>query len=139
MPATAELSAPSTDPLKKKDKVVAAVDMPGIPAGTPGRVTFVQGFDWVRYWVRFENGATRGSIDRSKLARPGEAYGEELEALKAAEAERAAAAREAKAEATASAGDGGGGDGADGIVHNGVLVPAHLLERSRNRREVLGQ
>ena len=46
--------------------------MPGIPEGTPGKVIIVAGFDWIRYWVRFENGQTTGSINRKKLARPGE-------------------------------------------------------------------
>ncbi len=39
---------------KRNDKVVAAVDLPGIPAGTPGKVWIVNGFTWVRYHVEFE-------------------------------------------------------------------------------------
>ena len=124
---------PDTEPLRRKAEVVAAVSMPGIPAGTRGKVTMVSGFDWIRYWVRFENGVVRGSISRDKLVRPGEPWGEELEALRAA----------ATAPAPAAAGEGGGdapaaGDG-EGVVHNGVLVPAHLLERSRSRRAALGK
>src|SRR4051812_8639332 len=58
--------------LKPKERVVATVDMPGIPEGTTGKVIFPEGLTWIRYWVRFDNGVVRGTIDRSKLARPGE-------------------------------------------------------------------
>ena len=54
--------------LKFHDKVVAAVDLPGVPAGTPGKVTLVNGFRWIRYRVYFENGADVGSLDRSQIA-----------------------------------------------------------------------
>lgn len=50
------------------DKVVAAVDLPGVPKGTPGKVTLKNGFRWKRYRVYFENGADIGSLDRSQLA-----------------------------------------------------------------------
>jgi hypothetical protein len=63
-------SPADTTPLKRKAKVVAAVDLPEIPAGTPGKVTMVSGLTWIRYWVRFANGITRGSIDRSELTTP---------------------------------------------------------------------
>ena len=39
----------------------------GVPAGTAGKVTAVNGFRWVRYWVSFDNGVSQGSIDRSTL------------------------------------------------------------------------
>ncbi len=55
------------DRLRRNDRVVAAVDLPGIPAGTPGVVRLVNGFRWVRYWVSFENGRDAGSLDRSQL------------------------------------------------------------------------
>lgn len=54
------------------DKVVAAVDLIGVPAGTPGKVTLVNGFRWKRYRVYFENGRDIGSLDRSQLALKGE-------------------------------------------------------------------
>ena len=41
----------------------------GVPVGTAGRVTAVNGFRWVRYWVSFENGVSQGSIDRALLTR----------------------------------------------------------------------
>jgi hypothetical protein len=122
------------DVLRRKERVVAAADMPGIPAGTPGKVAMVSGLDWVRYWVRFDNGVVRGSLDRSKLARPGEPVGEERAALLAAVSAPAAPAAGGDAD-----GEGGGGAGSgEGHLHAGVLVPAHLLERSKKRREVLG-
>ena len=55
------------DKLRRNDRVVAAVDLPGIPEGTPGRVKLVNGFTWLRYWVSFENGHDMGSLDRAQL------------------------------------------------------------------------
>jgi hypothetical protein len=120
-----------TAPFKKKDAVVAAVDLPGIPAGTKGKVTFVAGFDWIRYWIRWENGVVRGSINRKHLVRPGEPYGAELAALQAA-------AVEVPAESAADEGGGAAAEGGGGVSYAGVDIPAHLLERSKKRREVLG-
>jgi hypothetical protein len=121
-----------TTPLKRKERVVAAVDLPGIPAGTTGKVFFVAGFDWIRYWVRWDNGVERGSINRKHLVRPGEPYGDELAELEAAAAEVAAA--------PASGGDGGGdaAGGGGGVSVGGVLIPQHLIDRSKARRELLG-
>jgi hypothetical protein len=134
--ATATATAPAqlpdlTTPFRRKDKVVAAEDMPGIPAGTRGTVFFVAGFDWIRYWVRWENGVERGSINRSKLVRPGEPFGPELAELRAAAGAPVAAASGDEVEAVAA--DAGGG-----VTVGGVAIPAHLLERSKKRREVLG-
>jgi hypothetical protein len=55
------------DELRRHEKVVAATDMPGVPAGTRGKVTLVNGFAWIRYRVYFDNGADVGSLDRSQL------------------------------------------------------------------------
>ena len=119
-------------PLKRKERVVAAMDLPGIPAGTTGKVFFVAGFDWIRYWVRWDNGVERGSINRKALVRPDEPYGDELAELEAAAA--------ALASTPASAGSGGGeaGGGGGGVTVGGVLIPQHLLDRSTTRRELLG-
>jgi len=65
-------SGPDADRLRKREKVVAAVDLPGVPAGTPGRVVLEAGFRWFRYRVRFENGVEMGSIGRAKLMRRSE-------------------------------------------------------------------
>ncbi len=64
--------------LRKRAKVVAKEDIPSrqpggvsVPAGMPGKVAMVSGFGpWIRYWVRFENGALLGSIDRDALIVP---------------------------------------------------------------------
>jgi hypothetical protein len=55
-------------PFHLKDKVAAASDLPGVPAGTPGRVTAIAGIDWIRYRVRFENGVELGTLDAKYLS-----------------------------------------------------------------------
>ena len=57
-------------PFSKGEKVVATEDLRRVPAGTPGKVKLVNGFEWTRYWVFFDNGEKLGSIDGSKLVRP---------------------------------------------------------------------
>ena len=42
-------------------------DLPGLPAGTLGKVMMVTGFTWVRFNVLFTNGVNIGQIDRAKL------------------------------------------------------------------------
>jgi hypothetical protein len=119
-------------PLKRKDRVVAAADLPGIPAGTTGKVFFVAGFDWIRYWVRWDNGVERGSINRKHLVRPGEPFGAELVELEAAAAELATPS------SGGGEGDAGSGGGGGGVSVGGVLIPQNLLDRSKARRELLG-
>jgi hypothetical protein len=122
--------------LAMKERVVATTDMPGIPEGTTGKVIVVEGLTWIRYWVRFDNGVVRGSLNRKLLARPKE-WTEIVRRREAGEdlvtADNGAAV---------AAGDGvGADDGAgagDSVMVNGVSVPAHRLERSKNRRQVLG-
>ena len=58
--------------LRRHEKVVAAVDLPGVPAGTTGKVELVNGFRWIRYRVGFDNGTSVGSLDRAQVARPEE-------------------------------------------------------------------
>lgn len=62
MPSTTD-----NDELKVRAKVVAAEDLPGVPAGTEGRVTLKNGFRWTRYRVEFDNGVGVGSLDRDQL------------------------------------------------------------------------
>lgn len=45
------------------DRVVAAEDRPGVPAGTPGKVVIVTGLSWIRYRVRFDNGVELNLLD----------------------------------------------------------------------------
>lgn len=123
----------STDALlKPKERVVATDDMPGIPMGTTGKVVFPEGLTWIRYWVRFDNGVIRGTIDRRKLARPGE-WAEIVRRRESGEEEVTATAPSSGDGAPAAAAAEG-----ESVMVNGVAVPAHLIERSKNRREVLG-
>ena len=52
------LARPRPDQLDLRigDKVTAKVDLPGVPEGTPGKVILANGFNWLRYRVRFEGG-----------------------------------------------------------------------------------
>ena len=53
----------------RKDKVVAAKDLPGVPEGTPGVVVMVTGLSWIRYRVRFDNGVELNLLDARYLDR----------------------------------------------------------------------
>lgn len=66
------MATKSDDRLRRHEKVVAASDLAGVPAGTKGKVQLVNGMAWVRYWVRFENGATLGQLHGHQLARASE-------------------------------------------------------------------
>lgn len=124
--------------LKRKSKVRAFVPLPGIPAGTPGTVTLVNGFGpWIRYRVLFGNGADVGQIDRELLV-PAKQYDEMVERRRRA-FEAGAFAAAAPGEVAEAAADGGGADaGGGGAVVNGVTVPQHLLDRSTTARARLG-
>jgi len=68
--------ADADDLLKRREKVVAAVDLRGVPAGTAGRVALVNGLGpWIRYRVLFANGADVGNILRDELVRRAEWHG----------------------------------------------------------------
>jgi hypothetical protein len=125
----AKRSAP--DEFRRNEKVRTLDPLPGVPAGTQGRVYLVDGFAWTRYRVLFDNGVDVGSLDGTSLARP-----KDYEAA-LARREAAAAAQEA---ATTAASDGDGdaaaAAGGDKTV-NGVVVPALLLDRSKRARERL--
>ena len=114
-----------------------AEDLAGVAEGSPGEVMLHTGMRWVRYWVRFDSGAERGSIDRSKLVREAEwerFLVERAAAEAAGELEPVASDDAAESPASDSEGDGGGAD----VVVNGATVPAHLLARSASARERLG-
>lgn len=59
-----EASAPT---YREKDRVRAAEDLPGVPAGTPGTVVSVNGLSWIRYRVRFDNGRELNLLDGKRL------------------------------------------------------------------------
>lgn len=61
------------DELLVGDRVRAAIDLPGVPEGTRGRVILSNGFEWIRYRVVFDNGDANGrdvgSLHRHQLVR----------------------------------------------------------------------
>jgi len=120
--------------LKRKSKVRAFTPLPGVPEGTAGIVTLVNGWDpWVRYRVLFENGVDLGQINRPHLV-PAKQYDEMVErrrrAVESGAFDRAAPGEEAAVEGGGGAAAAGGG----GAVVNGVSIPQHLLDRSAAAR-----
>ena len=62
------MAEPADDQMfRRHAKVAAAVDLEGVPAGSPGKVMYVAGFSWRRCRVRFDNGVERGGLDRRHL------------------------------------------------------------------------
>jgi hypothetical protein len=115
---------------RRNERVRTLDDLPGVPKGTEGQVVLVDGFTWTRYRVAFDNGYDLGSIDGTHLSRPKE-FAAALELReKATETAVASTNGDGAAAATESAGE------AKSV--NGVSVPGHLLERSRQARERLG-
>ncbi len=119
------------DGFKRNEWVKNIDNLPGVPAGTKGRVYLVEGFAWTRYRVLFDNGVDIGSLDGAVLARPRD-FGSALERR-----EQAAAAAEAAAEEAEASAEEGAAPGGEGKTVNGVSVPAHLLDRSKRARERL--
>ena len=110
--------------LKRHDKVRANVDLPGVPAGTPGKVLVVAGLTWMRYRVLFENGVEHGLLDGRHLVRPKDF----IPVDQRVEVEAVAASGDGAAEV----GDAGAAAAGD---DNEFGVPAHLLERAKKARE----
>jgi hypothetical protein len=119
------------DGFKRNEWVKNLDDLPGVPAGTRGRVYLVDGFAWTRYRVLFDNGVDIGSLDGAVLARPRD-FGSALERR-----EQEAAAAEAAAEEAEEGAEEGAAPAGEGKTVNGVSVPAHLLDRSKRARERL--
>ena len=116
--------------LKRHAKVRANIDLPGVPAGTPGKVLQVTGLTWQRYRVLFNNGVEVGLLDGRHLVKPKEFVPVDQ--------------RVAVAAPVGGPGGGAGGEGAaaaegegGGAADNPFGVPAHLLERSKKARERL--
>jgi hypothetical protein len=84
---------------KQHQKVVAAHDLPGIAAGTPGKILLINGLSWVRYRVLFEGHVERGMLNADDLTTPNEWAAQQ----QAADAERRRAEREAKRAAAGTA------------------------------------
>ena len=152
----------------RNERVVAAYDLPGVPERTGGKIKMVNGFEWQRYWVFFDNGVQLGSLDGSALLRPHhwERWRSEREKVMAemkARMEAAVAEQEAllelaenpesaapAAELPASDSEAGSNDapadeaGTAGSAASGEAaallekLPDHLVERSRLARARLG-
>ena len=119
-----------TLPIKRFKKVVATVDLPGVPEGTIGKVRVANGFTWYRYWVDFDNGVRMGQVSHEHLCHEGD-WGrfqldrteDERRALEALEAPEIS----------------GEGDGpVEVAAGNRFGVPEHLLQRSSDARTRLG-
>ena len=116
--------------LSKQQKVKAATDLKGVPEGTQGQVMLSNGLDWVRYWVKFENGIEMGSLHRNKLVRA-EDWEQFLEDREAGSLFIDEVMDSPDEESTE---DGSG----DGVEVNGVLVPQLLLDRTQAALERFG-
>ena len=87
---------------KQHGQVVAAHDLPGIAAGTPGKVLLINGLSWVRYRVLFEGRIERGMLSAGDLTTP-EACAAEQREVQAAERTAEREARRVVAAANADA------------------------------------
>lgn len=69
------LAVPHTDQLDLRlgDRVRTTVDLPGVPAGTEGKVILANGFNWQRYRVLFDNGGEHGDLDGRQIEPVGRA------------------------------------------------------------------
>jgi hypothetical protein len=69
------LAKPHQDQLDLRigDRVSAKVEMLGVPEGTAGKVILANGFNWMRYRVRFANGVELGDLDARQLSPTGRA------------------------------------------------------------------
>lgn len=127
-------TAVAQDQLRKGAKVVARRAMRDVPEGTEGKVSMVTGISWIRYWVRFDNGVSLGTIDRKALATPDEwqrhLAGEDDDDVVDGSEESAGA--DTGADAGAAAGGGGGV-----TTPNGTLIPQLLIDRAAAARKRL--
>jgi len=53
--------------LKMGDLVSLTTEVDGLPVGTEGKVILANGFNWLRYRVRFTNGTEIGDLDHRHL------------------------------------------------------------------------
>ena len=117
-----------TRPIRRHQKVVATVDLPGVPEGTLGKVRVANGFAWYRYWVDFENGVELGHVDHGNLVRAGDWVRFQVE--------RAEASMQVSEEVDDP--DGDDADNGDATAEDRFGVPEYILERSRAARARLG-
>ncbi len=117
-----------TSPIRRHQKVVATINLPGVPEGTLGKVRVANGFAWYRYWVDFENGVKLGHVDHGNLVRAGDWVRFQVE--------RAEASLQVSEEVDDP--DGDNDDNGDEAAENRFGVPEYILERSRVARAHLG-
>jgi len=126
------MASTATEELHRRDAVVASVDLRNVPAGTKGKVAIVNGLKWIRYWVRFDNGESIGSLDRSKLATPAEWD----RVLNGDEEQPAGAVAAADGDGSAADAPSAGG----GVTtSSGTVVPQKLIDRAAAARARLGK
>lgn len=125
----AHMATTAADLLRKGTKVTATSDLRGVPEGTAGKVMLQSGLSWQRYWVRFDNGVSLGSLSRRQLATKADLEG------------GGAGPGDIVEGATDAAGEAAGGDEAAGggkATPSGTVVPQKLLDRSAAARTRLG-
>ena len=59
--------------LSMGDTVRSTVELNGVAAGTEGKVILANGFNWLRYRVRFANGIEVGDLDQRNIEPTGKA------------------------------------------------------------------
>ena len=53
--------------LSMGDTVRSTVELTGVPVGSEGKVILANGFNWLRYRVRFSNGVEVGDLDQRNI------------------------------------------------------------------------
>lgn len=119
-----------TLPIKRYKKVVATVELPGVPEGTVGKVRVANGFAWYRYWVDFDNGVRMGQVSHDNLCHQDD-WGR-------FQFDRAETERRALETPEDSVDSDEGDEGAAGAVGNQFGVPKHLIQRSLDARKRVG-
>lgn len=113
--------------LRKGAKVVARTALRDVPEGTTGKVILVAGLTWIRYWVRFDNGISLGTVDRKVLATP-----EEWQRFLAGDEE--VATSDGASAADEGAADAGGDDAGGVTTPNGTFVSQKHIDRAKAAR-----
>jgi hypothetical protein len=113
--------------LRKGAKVVARTALRDVPEGTTGKVILVAGLSWIRYWVRFDNGISLGTVDRKVLATP-----EEWKRFLAGDEE--VATSDASSSDDDGAGDAGADDAGGVTTPNGTFVSQKHIDRAKAAR-----
>ncbi|MDE0833876.1 MAG: hypothetical protein OSA36_06170 [Acidimicrobiales bacterium] len=119
-----------TLPIRRYKKVVATVELPGVPEGTVGKVRVANGFAWYRYWVDFDNGVRMGQVSHDNLCHQDD-WGR-------FQFDRAETERRALETPEDSVDSDEGDEGAAGAVGNQFGVPEHLIQRSLDARKRVG-